>query len=159
MGFWPYFLQAQESAGGAHSLAPLARDPSASLIGIDTTRFWTNRRLLAIQNFLLKQWKLNKNKDWLIDCWNQRLKRFYLRLGEGDDGEGGESRVDFKIVSQVSCDGPAKLLSASIIIGFFSINHNLLANSNAWISKSKHLESKEECRSAGKLRNSLYKHL
>lgn len=67
MGFWPYFLQAQESAGGAHSLAPLARDPSASLIGIDTTRFWTDRRLLAIQTFFLNNENSIKTKiDWSI---------------------------------------------------------------------------------------------
>lgn len=37
MGFCPYFLQAQESEGGA--LSPFSLDPSTSLIGTDTTLF------------------------------------------------------------------------------------------------------------------------
>lgn len=43
MGFWPYFLQAQESNGGGPS--PFVRDPSVSAMGIDTTRFCTERLL------------------------------------------------------------------------------------------------------------------
>lgn len=44
MGFWPYFLQAQESDGGA-LVSPLKRDPSTSLIGTDTTLFCALRLL------------------------------------------------------------------------------------------------------------------
>lgn len=45
MGFWPYFLHAQESDGGA-LVSPFNRDPSTSLIGTDTTLFCIARLLL-----------------------------------------------------------------------------------------------------------------
>ena len=47
MGFWPYFLQAQESDGGG-AFSPFSRDPSTSLMGTDTTLFCMPLLLCAL---------------------------------------------------------------------------------------------------------------
>lgn len=51
MGFWPYFLQAHESDGGAPSPTPLGRGPSVPAMGTVTTLFCTDRRLFQLIRF------------------------------------------------------------------------------------------------------------
>ncbi|KAF5756660.1 hypothetical protein HanXRQr2_Chr17g0817431 [Helianthus annuus] len=51
MGFWPYFLHAQESEGGAFT-SLLSRDLSISFTGTETTRF-CNERLLRWRIFAI----------------------------------------------------------------------------------------------------------
>ena len=84
MGFWPYLRQAHESDGGVLvtlEVSPLSRDdPSTSFIGIDTTLFCTDLRLLLKHVTLItinynNPFKLYMHEDHAIVYiyWYERL--------------------------------------------------------------------------------------
>lgn len=64
MGFWPYFLHAQESDGGAPS--PLSRDPSGSLIGIEITLFCNDLLLDTAWTCTVRLDQRRRKNSWCL---------------------------------------------------------------------------------------------